>query len=252
MIVLVVIAILPVTLVNQFYYQRTRSFIEEKVITYNEELVKQSSKQLEAIIAQTQTAQQQLTAYLISPKTLETYASHSAAEKARIVRDTEFDLANIRRSFPAIANIYVVLSNGSFYGTNSLVNRQLLLSQSWFAPELWPARGDFVVPGQPAGYFNINDPRQAPQTISFIRKVIIYEGSNQPRAAIQIDVAYAALEAILAELTLGGQAAISLTDAEGRIIYCATANCLEETTGKAYTIKQAIAGSDLDVEGGHP
>jgi len=103
-----------------------------------------------------------------------------------------------------------------------------LLSQSWFAPEVRPAQGDFVVPSHAAEYFNINDPRQAPQTVSFIRKAMIYEGSNQPRAVIQIDVAYAAIEAILAELALGEQAAVSLTDAQGGIIYCQPANCREE------------------------
>jgi hypothetical protein len=42
MLALILIAILPVSLVNQFYYNNTRSFIEEKVKNYNNEIVKQT------------------------------------------------------------------------------------------------------------------------------------------------------------------------------------------------------------------
>jgi hypothetical protein len=111
MLAFLLIALLPVTLVNQFYYDTTRSFIEDKVKSYDSQLLRQRAKQLDTLLSQIQIIKKETSAYLVAPDVLGYFSSKLPSDKVFIPTKTETYLQNLRRSFPAGIQIYVALSN---------------------------------------------------------------------------------------------------------------------------------------------
>ncbi|MBV5336496.1 MAG: cache domain-containing protein, partial [Deltaproteobacteria bacterium] len=115
MLAFVLIAIVPVTLVNQFYYNNTRSFIEEKVKNYNNEIVKQTGRQLETLVLQIGIVEEQLTSNFTSADVTRYYGAVSPADRVAMANKTDTYLKSVRRSYMPIKDIFIVFDDGNFY-----------------------------------------------------------------------------------------------------------------------------------------
>ncbi|NTV35424.1 MAG: sensor histidine kinase [Anaerolineaceae bacterium] len=231
MLALILIAILPVSLVNQFYYNNTRSFIEEKVKNYNNEIVKQTGKQLETLVTQIGIVEEQLTSYFISAESNRYYGDVSVADKIFMQNKTENQLKTVRRSYMPIKDIYILFDDGSFYSTNTLVNRKLLLGIDWIKGMFLSTIRETIIPTHAANYSNLNNSNQSPEVVSFLKKIVV---GNRTRftVVILIDVDHAKLKNILEGVDLDKNTLLYLEDGQGNLIYSGGGNPIELASQK--------------------
>jgi two-component system sensor histidine kinase YesM len=215
------IAILPVTIVNIYYYIQTRSFIQNKVVDYNQELVKQVARQLDTLLVQVDILDKQVVSYFVSSRDVSYTGASSPSERVAIALKTENYLKDIRRSLPANTNVYVLLSDGTLYSTNNFVNRQILLEQEWFQKKSGFDLGEHILPTHIAEYYSYLAEPAMPRVISFITHVVV-DGSAGSRATVQIDLNYEEVKKIVQSADLGEGIQIDLRDSQGGLIFAST------------------------------
>ena len=249
MLAFILIAVIPVTLVNQFYYNRTRAFIEEKAISYNHELVRQTSRQLETILTQTAIVIEQLTSYFVSPELFTFRDADLPEERVSQVIKTENYLKYVRRSFPVIADIYILFEDGSFYTTNSTVDRERLIQKEWITNAFQGQKGVVIIPTHEADYFNINNRRQMPRVISFVKRITLYE-SEQTEVVIQIDLDYGEIKSIVESVEFDEGTTLQLQNSRGTFIYPGADGQSDKPDRKidSILISYPIIGADWDIQ----
>ena len=204
MLAFILIAIIPVTLVNQFYYNNTRSFIEEKVKNYNNEIVKQTGRQLGTLVSQIGIVEEQLTSNFSSADVTRYYGVVSPTDRVFMTNKTENYLKSVRRSYMPIEHIYILFDDGNFYSSNSVVNRNILLGSEWMQRMFSVVDEEAIVPTHAANYSNMNDSAQSPEVVSFLKRIVV---GNRTRfvAVMQIDVDYVEIKNLMEGMDLLAQ-----------------------------------------------
>ena len=219
MLAFVLIAIVPVTLVNQFYYNNTRSFIEEKVKNYNNEIVKQTGRQLDTLVQQIGIVEGQLTSNFTSAEIYKYYGTVSPADRVFMTKKTEDYLKSVRRSYMPMKDIYILFDDGNFYSSNSVVNRDILLGNDWMMRRMFSMTAEeIIVPTHEASYSNINNGSQSPAVISFLKRIVAGDRTRST-LIMQIDVDYAEIRNLMEGMDIDKKAVVYLEDAQGVLIY---------------------------------
>jgi two-component system sensor histidine kinase YesM len=223
MLALILIAIIPVSLVNQFYYSNTRSFIEEKVKNYNNEIVKQTGRQVETLVSQIGIVEEQLISNFTSVDVRRYYGAVSPSERVVMSNKTDTYLKSVRRSYLPIKDIYVLFGDGNFYSSNAVVNKDILLGSEWISNIFGIADEEAIVPTHAANYSNINVNSQAPEVISFLKRIVVGD-RTRITVIMQIDVEYAKIKSLMEGMDLDKNALVYLEDSQGRLIYPSSGN----------------------------
>ena len=72
---LIFIAVITAIIINLFYYQRTNEFIEKKVQSYDNEIVRQTGNKLDDLIAQVERKKTQLISMVVSSDLFQGYGT---------------------------------------------------------------------------------------------------------------------------------------------------------------------------------
>ncbi|HZQ09206.1 MAG TPA: sensor histidine kinase [Anaerolineae bacterium] len=238
MLAFLLIALLPVTLVNQFYYDTTRSFIEERVKSYDRELIHQRAKQLDTLLSQIQIIKKETAAYLVGPDVLGYFSSDVPADKVFITTKTENYLRNLRRSFPPSIQIYIILSNGTLYSTNGSVNRELLTAKEWIATQP-TGNSEKIIPPHPADYFDLGPTNPSPHVVSFVSPVFLHDHADT-RALIQIDLNYADIQNIFQDADVDKEGEVYVQDFADALIYTNSPQFNDESVSNAGAVSSNV------------
>ncbi|WP_391572205.1 sensor histidine kinase [Cohnella sp.] len=236
---LFVIALLPALVINWYYYERTNVSLEQKIRSYNEELLKQLSDKVGFVSEQVKTTETQLIAYSVTSRAFVDYSEKTGAEKLDTLKKTEELLANFKRSYPYITEIYMVGSDGTIYSTDPYLNRDKLTAMPWVEEALRTptgrAEGELLLSHTPS--YTLLQEREV---LSFVRPVGAY-GTRRDLALIQIDVDAAKFGSLLQLMPTDQTESVFLMDKRGRIIQERTSAELSDTA--AADIRKRVAGN---------
>ncbi len=224
MLAFILIAIVPVTLVNQFYYNNTRNFIEEKIKNYNNEIVKQTGRQVDTLVSQIGIVEEQLTSNFTSAEIYKYYGAVSPADRVFMAKKTEDYLKSVRRSYMPIKDIYILFDDGNFYSSNTVVNRDILLGDEWMMRRMFSMTAEeVIVPTHAANYSNVNDSNQSPEVVSFLKRIVVGDRTRFT-AIMQIDVDYVEIKNLMEGMDLDKNALVYLEESQGTLIYSSNKN----------------------------
>lgn len=231
MIVILFAALLPATIISKFYFDKMNSFMEDKVKTYNIEIIKQSGGKIETLISQIQSAKYQITSTSITSEVFKKTNEKTSIEAIQLLKKTETLIQDIKRSFPFSADIYLVGKNSQVYSSSSVYDRVKLLKKDWILRMQNINYGDIVLPTHHADYYNINNESDKPLVVSFVKKITIF-GENSAVGIIQIDLNYSEIKNIMDNVNIGEDSAIIIMNSKNELIYCSKESNLDQYIGK--------------------
>ncbi|MCG8339141.1 MAG: hypothetical protein MJE63_31915 [Proteobacteria bacterium] len=148
---LIAVGILPIIILNVFYFIRMNNFIEDKVKLYQTELVKQVGQKLDYLLNQTDIAQTQLIEIIVN---YELFHNNSDNKSIANIKQTEKLLESIKRSFSCISDLYLIQSNGSVFSSSIAYNKDKLLQKDWVT-NINKEGFDMIIPTHTADYKNL-------------------------------------------------------------------------------------------------
>ena len=212
-------ALLPAIIINIYYFSKMNTFIEDKVKSYNEEIIRQTGEKLDSLISYVEIIKRQLISTAITSQLFVNYDEKTSMEKLGMVKETETLLGDMKRSFPAISDVYMIGVDGMVFSTNLTVDSMSLLQKNWIKSINNRVYGDENVPTHNADYSNINKNSAENLVVSFTKKITGY-GNNNAIGIIQIDLKYSEIKKIIESVSLDEQAMTILADSNNRVIYC--------------------------------
>lgn len=215
-----IVSLLPALVINAYYYDRTNKSLEEKIRSYNEELLKQLTDKVQLVSDQVMTTQTQLIAYTITSGAFQDYHEKSGLEKLDTLKKTEELLASLKRAYPFISDIYMVGTDNTIYATDSYLSKDSLLGMPWAKEALGSAAGqanDSLLLRHAPAYTLAKDK----EVLSFVKRVGAY-GNRRDIAMIQIDIDADKFASLLQLMPTDQMESVFLTDKEGRLIYAKT------------------------------
>jgi len=225
LIAFICVSMIPVFIVNVYYYKVMSTFIGDKVKDYNTEIISQVGQKVDTLVSMIDIAKVQAADFLITSEDLAKYDSSSPSDKVAMVKSVENLLSRIQYSFNSISYVYLLLSDGHIYTINPNCDKARLAEKQWIKnaerEEFW----DIVVPTHNADYYNIYKPEEQVPVVSFIKKITWY-GREDVVGIIQVDMKYTEIQNIIENVDIGSKSSIVVCDSNDNIIYCPDENFL--------------------------
>lgn len=225
LIAFICVSMIPVFIVNIYYYKVMSTFIGDKVKDYNTEIISQVGQKVDTLVSMIDIAKVQAADFLITSEDLAKYDSSSPSDKVAMVKSVENLLSRIQYSFNSISYVYLLLSDGHIYTINPNCDKARLAEKQWIKnaerEEFW----DIVVPTHNADYYNIYKPEEQVPVVSFIKKITWY-GREDVVGIIQVDMKYTEIQNIIENVDIGSKSSIVVCDSNDNIIYCPDENFL--------------------------
>lgn len=225
LIAFICVSMIPVFIVNVYYYKVMSTFIGDKVKDYNTEIISQVGQKVDTLVSMIDIAKVQAADFLITSEDLAKYDSSSPSDKVAMVKSVENLLSRIQYSFNSISYVYLLLSDGHIYTINPNCDKARLAEKQWIKnaerEEFW----DIVVPTHNADYYNIYKPEEQVPVVSFIKKITWY-GREDVVGIIQVDIKYTEIQNIIENVDIGSKSSIVVCDSNDNIIYCPDENFL--------------------------
>lgn len=213
------VSMIPVLIVNIYYYQIMSKFVGNKVKDYNTEIISQVGQKVDTLVSMIDIAKVQAADFLITSEDLALYDSSSPAEKVEMVKSVETMLSRIQYSFTSISYIYLLLPDGYIYTMNPNCDKAKLAEKQWIKNAEREEFGDIVIPTHFADYYNVYKPELSEAVVSFIKKITWY-GRENVVGIIQVDLKYSEIRNIIENVDIGNKSLILVCDANDNIIYC--------------------------------
>ncbi len=218
LVVLVCVSLIPVVIVNLYYYNTMSAFMGSEVRSYNDEITRQVGQKLDSLASLINISKVQTADYLITSEDLVGYPDNSPIERVTMVKGIENFLTRLQYSFSAISYIYLFLSEDQIFTINPNCNKAVLADKYWVKSakrhEFW----DTVIPTHTADYYNIYKPELAVPVVSFVKKITWY-GQGEMIGIIQIDLKYSEIKEIIESVGIGDKSFFLILDENGSIIY---------------------------------
>ncbi|MDD4188515.1 MAG: sensor histidine kinase [Eubacteriales bacterium] len=225
LIAFICVSMIPVFIVNVYYYKVMSTLIGDKVKDYNTEIISQVGQKVDTLVSMIDIAKVQAADFLITSEDLAKYDSSSPSDKVAMVKSVENLLSRIQYSFNSISYVYLLLSDGHIYTINPNCDKARLAEKQWIKnaerEEFW----DIVVPTHNADYYNIYKPEEQVPVVSFIKKITWY-GREDVVGIIQVDMKYTEIQNIIENVDIGSKSSIVVCDSNDNIIYCPDENFL--------------------------
>lgn len=213
------VAFLPSIVINLYYFNRFNVFIEDRVQTYHNEIIKLAGAKLDSLIAQIQVTNKLLTGKLLTAPLFSGHIALSGIDRVEALREVNDFLANLKRTFPFTSSIYLLHEQYPFYATDNHVDSEKLKTMTWMQQLEPKSFGKIVTPPHLADYESPHFTGLDNHVISFVSKLTNYKSPALPQAIVQIDIRYAAIIEALQGIDFGKNGALSLIDEEGQVIY---------------------------------
>ncbi len=220
---MIVVAFIP--LITFFVYNNVNvtQMTMRRMQEYSNQIVRQAGSSVDALIAQINATQRQLTSNAITSVLFQNYSSKSAKEKLDMVRTVDRTLADAKRSNVYISQIYMVSEDETLFSSNSDVDTKAFLESEWIHTITQINAGTMIVPTHQADYYNRNAnlSGKPPEilVVSLLSKILHY-GRNDAIALIQTDIQYSAIEDIMKKISLGDSGFVMIVDGNDKLVYC--------------------------------
>ncbi len=220
---MIVVAFIP--LITFFIYNNVNvtQMTMRRMQEYSNQIVRQAGSSVDALIAQINATQRQLTSNAITSVLFQNYSSKSAKEKLDMVRTVDRTLADAKRSNVYISQIYMVSEDETLFSSNSDVDTKAFLESEWIHTITQINAGTMIVPTHQADYYNRNAnlSGKPPEilVVSLLSKILHY-GRNDAIALIQTDIQYSAIEDIMKKISLGDSGFVMIVDGNDKLVYC--------------------------------
>jgi two-component system sensor histidine kinase YesM len=214
----ILMALLPAVFFNVFYTTKINTFIDEKVNTYNTEIIKQVSGKLDIILSQAKTSMKQVVYYIVTSNLQENIEFKSPIETIDLKRKTSEILNVIKKSFSSIAGIYAIGSYGNIFATNWNYDSVKLLSQDWFQ-SVSGAKSNNQFMDETCQFADYDlDTMGGYRVVSFAETISGY-GSHRGRITVQIDIKYEDIRKIIETLEISKDGLVIVVNGQNKLVY---------------------------------
>lgn len=218
MVALVCISLVPAIIINQFYFNKTETFVEEKVKSYNSEIIRQTGEKLGFILKQIDIAKKQIIATTVSQEYFAGYNNKTRFQKLEMQEKILNLLKNIKTSFPEIADIFVLNFDGTVYSTSLGFDKSKLMDNYWMKNASKTLYQDIVIPTYTPDYQDVQHRLPATPVISFVKNFTALDGTGN-YGVIQIDLKYSELQEVFHNINLDEGADLLVLDSKDMICY---------------------------------
>ena len=218
-IVFLILAILPVLLVNLLFHRELKRFVTDDVNTYNEKTIEQVGLQLDFINTQMDETIQKLFSFIVYYDAFDTGYNNSSLEGLTATRKTDEAMSILKQSFGSISDIYLY-NSVKLYSTNSAASRENLwnMYHQW-SRERENSRSLFIVPAHSDSYIGIRPiVGEAEEKISFLYSIAPYRHAPEG-GVIQIDISSETYDEVLKGLNALDPLYICLKSDDETILY---------------------------------
>ena len=194
-------ALIPTVILGLYGGWQLNRFTEEKIISYNRELLTQVGRKLDYLAGNVEAAQKQLIAHIISSPLFYRRDELNIIERIESIKKTQGLLNTLRQIHPFIHSLYLIDSQWNVYSSLNEFNKEKLLNKHWII-EIRSVPYEFrEVPLHPSDYASIGQEESTESTMSFVRKISL-TGNRGDGAIIQVDLAENVLRGFLDEFPL--------------------------------------------------
>lgn len=219
--VMLLVAIMPSIIIFSFYNYNVQKIMKERTISYSNDLINQVARNIDTILSQVITNQNQLISFAVTSELFQNYKLKTPKEAFQIMKDAESTLLNVRHSTAYIDDIYMISNDHRLFSTNTSASLQMLLDQPWIKKVIDKNTGFMVVPTHHANYENINSQSKdsGNLVISLVNKIIQYD-KNNAIALIQTDIGFKEVESIMKKSSIDKDSFMIIVDENDNIVYC--------------------------------
>lgn len=204
-------------IVGLYYFSTMNAFVKEKVVSYNSEIIKQVGQKLDFLLENIEISKRQLIGLSTNQGIFNVDNSPSSIIPAEFVKNVEGNLKNVRRSYPGIADIFMIGYNGNVYTSNNYFIKERLINKDWFVSFMASDVDDVTIPTHLADYEVVLGTGRT--VVSFLKKVTDIRDATTEIGIIQIDLNYSQLKDIIESINTDEESLFYIIDSNDRIIY---------------------------------
>lgn len=203
--------------VGSYYFYTMNSFVKEKVMSYNSEIIKQAGQKLDFLLENIEVSKWQLLGISTNQDIFNISNRPSSVSSSEFVKSVEENLKNVRRSYPGISDIFILGFNGDFYTSNNSFNKERLVQKEWIKAFQESDLNDIAIPTHRADYQVLNG--SGKPVISFLKKVTDIKDAVTQIGIIQVDLDYRELGKIVESISTDEKGLFFIMDSNNKIIY---------------------------------
>ncbi len=205
------------TIIGLYYFSTMNTFVKEKVATYNSEIIKQVGEKLDFLLENVEISKRQLIGLSTNQDIFNVDDSASSIISAEFVKNVEESLKNVRRSYPGIADIFMIGYNGNVYTSNNYFIKERLINKDWIKSFMTSDMDDVAISTHLADYEVVRGTGRT--VVSFLKKVTDIRDATTEIGIIQIDLDYGQLKNIIESISTDEESLFYIIDSNDRIIY---------------------------------
>ncbi|WP_455620186.1 histidine kinase [Eisenbergiella sp.] len=230
--------LIPTILINLFYYQQLNESTKAQLLSYQREIVQQSSDDVQALVDQINITTRQLIAMSVSSDMYTNYNEKTPSEKLNTVKSLQRIMQSIVFSVSYHAGTYYIGTDNSVFSNLNTLNADKLLSSIGMEENGVPFEADY--------YSNVVSVRVIP----FLTDIQNYNRYNALQT-IGIDLQYSDLENIFAGKYKPEEIEIFIVNDDNKLIYYLSRSDFqwERSIGKALNNEQLSYLNDFNHKG---
>lgn len=230
--------LIPTILINLFYYQQLNESTKAQLLSYQREIVQQSSDDVQALVDQINITTRQLIAMSVSSDMYTNYNEKTPSEKLNTVKSLQRMMQSIVFSVSYHAGTYYIGTDNSVFSNLNTLNADKMLSSIGMEENGVPFEADY--------YSNVVSVRVIP----FLTDIQNYNRYNALQT-IGIDLQYSDLENIFEGKYKPEEIEIFIVNDDNKLIYYLSSSDFqwERSIGKALNNEQLSYLNDFNHKG---
>ena len=230
--------LIPTILINLFYYQQLNESTKAQLLSYQREIVQQSSDDVQALVDQINITTRQLIAMSVSSDMYTNYNEKTPSEKLNTVKSLQRMMQSIVFSVSYHAGTYYIGTDNSVFSNLNTLNADKLLCSIGMEENGVPFEADY--------YSNVVSVRVIP----FLTDIQNYNRYNALQT-IGIDLQYSDLENIFEGKYKPEEIEIFIVNDDNKLIYYLSSSDFqwERSIGKALNNEQLSYLNDFNHKG---
>lgn len=213
----ILIALIPALIINIIYYGKENDYIMQRLEQYNFQIVNKVGGQLNFILSQVDTINYELISMANEYNLFSINFKNYTVQNLEKIKLYEGVMQSIRRTLPAISDVYFIDPDGYLYSSMWSCDKEKLLQKEWIR-NYKPVNGWTVIPTHLADYYDMSA-RKYEQVISFIKPVGEWTSTYKLDGIIQIDIKYDQIKQLVESAVTDGSGQIFLIDGSNSIVY---------------------------------
>jgi len=237
---LLFMSISAIVLLSILYYQNMKKFYEDKIKSYQVNLLTMMDSGLSAIIKNSKIAENQVLETLVTNNIPENYADETKVWRLNSLRSVENQLANIKNSNYLIDNIYIIGTHENSFRSNSITDPQVFKEQSWIAN---PVEGinDLIIPTHKAVYEQTDKKSDSYLVVSRVAYLYNYK-PKRVELIVQVDIAYNNIAEVMSCMDMTEEDYAIIVDEDGSVIFSPDSEQIEINCSEDSGLQSLFAG----------